>query len=116
MRYVQVLKSPDSPPNEKPTTLRFVVHLIGDIHQPLHAGFAEDRGGNSVDLRFNRSKAESALAVYVVDGHAPSCCLWPRECARRTQARIAVGARHLFSLRADFQGHKVASKPLKDVF
>ena len=29
---------------------------VGDIHQPLHAGFAEDRGGNSVDVRFNGKK------------------------------------------------------------
>ena len=39
--YLQVLKSPDAPRNEKRTALRFVAHLVGDIHQPLHAGFAE---------------------------------------------------------------------------
>lgn len=54
--YVQVLKSPDAPRNEKRTAPRFVAHLIGDIHQPLHAGFAEDRGGNSVDVRLNGKK------------------------------------------------------------
>jgi hypothetical protein len=54
--YLQVLKSPDAPRNEKRTALRFVAHLVGDIHQPLHAGFAEDRGGNSVDVRFNGRK------------------------------------------------------------
>jgi hypothetical protein len=51
-----VLKSPDAPRNEKRTALRFIAHLVGDIHQPLHAGFAEDRGGNSVDVRFNGRK------------------------------------------------------------
>ena len=54
--YKQVLTSPDAPRNEKRIALRFVAHLIGDIHQPLHAGFAEDRGGNSVDVRFNGRK------------------------------------------------------------
>jgi hypothetical protein len=54
--YVQVLKSPDAPRNEKRTALRFVAHLVGDIHQPLHAGFDEDRGGNSVDVTFNGRK------------------------------------------------------------
>ena len=53
---MQVLKSPDAPRNEKRIALRFVAHLVGDIHQPLHAGFAEDRGGNSVDVRFNGRK------------------------------------------------------------
>lgn len=53
---MHVLKSPDAPRNEKRIALRFVAHLVGDIHQPLHAGFAEDRGGNSVDVRFNGRK------------------------------------------------------------
>jgi len=54
--YVQVLKSADAPRSEKRIALRFVAHLVGDIHQPLHAGFAEDRGNNSVDVRFNGTK------------------------------------------------------------
>ena len=53
---MQVLKSADAPRNEKRTALGFVAHLVGDIHQPLHAGFAEDRGGNSIDVRFNGRK------------------------------------------------------------
>ncbi len=36
--YMQVLKSPDAPRNEKRIALRFVAHLVGDIHQPLHVG------------------------------------------------------------------------------
>ena len=54
--YLQVLRSPDAPRNEKRTALRFVAHLVGNIHQPLHAGFAEDRGGNSVDVRSSGRK------------------------------------------------------------
>ena len=53
--YVQVLRSP-APRNEKRTALRFVAHLVGHIRQPLHDGFEEDRGGNSVDVRFNGRK------------------------------------------------------------
>lgn len=33
------------------TALKYVVHFIGDIHQPLHAGFGDDRGGNSYQLQ-----------------------------------------------------------------
>lgn len=32
--------------------LAFVCHLVADLHQPLHAGFADDRGGNSVEIRY----------------------------------------------------------------
>jgi hypothetical protein len=31
---------------ERAVALAWVVHLVGDMHQPLHAGKAEDRGGN----------------------------------------------------------------------
>ena len=32
--------------------LKCLVHLVGDIHQPMHAGRASDRGGNDVKLRW----------------------------------------------------------------
>lgn len=30
--------------------LKFVVHFVGDVHQPLHAGYARDRGGNDTQI------------------------------------------------------------------
>lgn len=30
--------------------LKFVVHFVGDVHQPMHAGHAHDKGGNTVQL------------------------------------------------------------------
>ena len=30
--------------------LKIVFHLLGDLHQPLHCGYAEDKGGNSLEL------------------------------------------------------------------
>ncbi|MES2604181.1 MAG: S1/P1 nuclease [Pseudomonadota bacterium] len=32
--------------------LKFLVHILGDLQQPLHSGYAEDRGGNSVQLEW----------------------------------------------------------------
>jgi hypothetical protein len=32
--------------------LRFLVHFVVDVHQPLHVGRAEDRGGNLVEITF----------------------------------------------------------------
>ena len=37
---------------DRAEALRFVLHLVGDIHQPLHLGFAADRGGNLIKGRF----------------------------------------------------------------
>ena len=38
---------------ERLQALKFVVHLVGDLHQPLHAGYGHDRGGNNYQLQFN---------------------------------------------------------------
>ena len=36
--------------------LRILIHLVGDVHQPMHVGRAEDAGGNAVQVSwFNRS-------------------------------------------------------------
>lgn len=32
--------------------LKILIHLVGDLHQPLHLGYASDRGGNDVKLQF----------------------------------------------------------------
>ncbi len=33
-------------------SLKILIHLVADIHQPLHCGFAKDKGGNNIKLRF----------------------------------------------------------------
>ena len=43
-----VLASPNATDEEKLAALKFLGHWVGDIHQPLHAGFRDDRGGNHV--------------------------------------------------------------------
>lgn len=32
--------------------LKMLIHLVGDIHQPLHAGRKEDKGGNTIQVRW----------------------------------------------------------------
>jgi len=40
---------------EKAFYLKLLVHLIGDLHQPMHVGRAEDKGGNDIQVQwFNR--------------------------------------------------------------
>ena len=42
------LKNKQLPPDKKKMYLRLLIHIIGDIHQPLHVGRFEDLGGNRV--------------------------------------------------------------------
>ena len=49
-RQLAVLASA-APEQRRFLALKYVVHFVGDVHQPLHAGFADDRGGNSHQLQ-----------------------------------------------------------------
>jgi hypothetical protein len=50
--YLSVLKSNYSPLAEKRIAPDFIVHLVGDLHQPLHVGFTDDRGGTTTKVIF----------------------------------------------------------------
>jgi hypothetical protein len=60
-RQTEVLRSgADDPRRLK--ALKYVVHLVADVHQPLHAGFGDDRGGNSYQVHgFGRGSNLHAL-------------------------------------------------------
>ncbi|MBU3005090.1 S1/P1 nuclease [Paraglaciecola arctica] len=50
--FTKQLKSKQTSLAKKQLALRFIVHIIGDLHQPFHAGNGLDRGGNDVKLKF----------------------------------------------------------------
>lgn len=47
------LKQPDATKAEKQEALKFLIHLVGDAHQPMHISRAEDKGGNAIQVRFD---------------------------------------------------------------
>ncbi|MAD97226.1 MAG: S1/P1 Nuclease [Flavobacteriaceae bacterium] len=49
---VKVLKNENSSEEDKIFYLKMLVHLVGDLHQPLHIGRAEDKGGNDIQVRW----------------------------------------------------------------
>ncbi len=49
-RFSKMLRDPTASRADKQLALRFIVHLVGDLHQPLHNGKCCDRGGNEVKL------------------------------------------------------------------
>lgn len=60
-RQAAVLAS-NAPDDVRLDALKYVVHFVADVHQPLHAGFADDRGGNSTQLQaFGRGTNLHAL-------------------------------------------------------
>jgi S1/P1 Nuclease len=47
---LSVLRS-DADDNAKLAALESLGHWVGDVHQPLHVSFEDDRGGNSIKVR-----------------------------------------------------------------
>jgi len=56
-RHIAVLNG-GAPKDEQAMALKFVTHFVGDIHQPLHASYAEDRGGNRIRGEFMGRKMD----------------------------------------------------------
>lgn len=53
IRYaVRVLSDPGQTPQNKELMLKILVHLVGDMHQPMHMGHATDLGGNKVKVKY----------------------------------------------------------------
>jgi len=50
--FLAVLKDPNAEKNAKVQALRFVIHFVGDLHQPLHDEDNGDKGGNTRQVIF----------------------------------------------------------------
>jgi hypothetical protein len=61
-RQLKILASKGDDENRL-KALKYVVHFVADVHQPLHAGFGDDRGGNSYQVQFG-GKGTNLHAVW----------------------------------------------------
>ena len=63
------LSNSDLSLEEQAFYLRFLVHLVGDIHQPLHVGRAEDRGGNDIKVQWfgNDTNLHRVWDTHIID-------------------------------------------------
>jgi nuclease S1 len=59
-----VLADRQAPRARRRQALRFFVHLVQDLHQPMHVADRADRGGNRLQLRFGRSEATNLHQVW----------------------------------------------------
>jgi len=55
-RFRSRLADPRLAHAQRAEALRFLVHLVVDVHQPLHVGRASDRGGNAVEVEFRQDR------------------------------------------------------------
>jgi hypothetical protein len=49
---IEILNDKNSSNDEKNFYLKMLVHFMGDLHQPMHIGRKEDKGGNSIQVEW----------------------------------------------------------------
>lgn len=62
--HIQMLASKNASLQEKNEALKWVVHLVGDIHQPLHVGSNDDAGGNSIQVAIAGVKTKGRQSLH----------------------------------------------------
>ncbi len=55
--FRSVLTNPHASPANRRDALKFLIHLVADLHQPLHVGDRNDRGGNRTQVVYFRTPA-----------------------------------------------------------
>lgn len=76
---------------ERQAALRFLVHFIADVHQPLHAAYADDRGGNLFQV-FYIGQGSNLHAVWDSGFLRSPRVAWRRYAARlQARGHEAVG-------------------------
>ena len=95
---VAELKSGKLSAEQENVRLRMLIHLVGDIHCPMHAGHLSDRGGNEVNVKFfNRdTKLHKVWDSELVEAaHKWSYTEWEQQlnryCTAEEKAKLAQG-------------------------
>ncbi len=57
LKMTAELKNPALSKKDRLFALKMVIHLVGDLHQPMHVSREEDQGGNKIKLRFNNKES-----------------------------------------------------------
>ena len=49
---IEILNDPNTTAEERRLALKILIHVVGDLHMPLHMGHATDLGGNRIKVKF----------------------------------------------------------------
>jgi len=91
-KFIDELKSGTLSPNEQQFALKSLVHLIGDIHQPLHVGNGKDIGGNDVKLKYfwKSSNLHRVWDSGIIDGQQLSYTEWVSKINHPTESQVEI--------------------------
>ncbi len=92
-RNAKLLADVKLPPRERIMALAFLVHFVGDLHMPLHAGDRSDRGGNDLKAAYGMFAGARTNLHSVWDGYlAERAISTPPSLITETRADMAAGS------------------------
>lgn len=66
VEYTAILKDRRQPHRARNEALKWIVHLIGDLHMPLHSGSNRDRAGQDIPVRLTGLKTSRNATLHTV--------------------------------------------------
>lgn len=69
-----IIKDKNTTDSDKGFYLKLLIHLVGDLHQPMHIGLEEDKGGNDFKLQwfYNDTNLHSVWDSKMIDDYGMS--------------------------------------------
>ncbi|OAQ38259.1 hypothetical protein A5893_15820 [Pedobacter psychrophilus] len=52
LKMQKEVKNPNNTKDKRTFALKMIIHLVGDLHQPMHVSREEDQGGNKIKVKF----------------------------------------------------------------
>lgn len=92
-QQLEILSNPETTKAEAALALKILVHVVGDMHQPMHMGHATDLGGNRIKVKyFNRDKNLHGIwdGDLVESAHKWSYTEWQQQIDRLNEAEEAL--------------------------
>ena len=123
-RQARLLADESLPTRERLMALAFLIHLVGDLHQPLHAGDRGDLGGNrlrvsygviagrtNLHLAWDGYLAERAISTPAAEAAGLLSDLDPAEKAAMREGNVEDWARQSWAASRDFAYASVLGDP-----
>jgi hypothetical protein len=116
---LDILKDKSRTTAERATALRYVIHFVGDMHQPLHTTTNDDQGGNCTSLTlFGDSRRANLHAAwdYGIIGHElKQDNETPAQLAAKLDTQYRSDGKHWLQEKTDlpkwlWEGHRVADE------
>ncbi len=102
-RNARLLADRSVPARERLMALAFLIHFVGDLHQPMHAGDHHDLGGNRVAANYG-----------IVGGHANLHGIWDGWLAERAISTPPAGPSALLASVPQAERERIAAGSVED--